>query len=184
MSGAAAIVVAGCAMHGLTHLPVVLGPVYAAGPGRLPATAYRVGAQLVEPGFVDVYVSPRPRRWADIDFIIWSVSARRLRDTGLGDQPAGLFLPGACFLVLDVSVGPERSQVLLLDLVALRVRTNQRPPVRSEPAIVDTVTRLRQRASGQPRGTGVTAGSPKAPASTLRFLIGLDDSGRPYLPST
>ena len=58
-----------------------------AGPERLPAPV----RGLVEPAFVDVaLVGSRPPD-ATIEFVIWSVSARRLHRIGRDDAPSAVF---------------------------------------------------------------------------------------------
>ncbi|GIF25611.1 hypothetical protein BJ973_003889 [Actinoplanes tereljensis] len=106
-----AAVVARGAAYGLKAMPAVLGPVYRT--GRLTAeqtAAYRTGAELVEPGFLDVHLSAGKPSAGCTEFVIWSVSARRLGKLG-GDEPAALFPPATRFVVLGVDEG----RVLLCD---------------------------------------------------------------------
>lgn len=104
------------AAFGLRALPAVFGPVFRT--GRLTAgqaAAYRTGAELVEPGFLDVQLAPAEPAEGVTEFVIWSVSARRLGKLG-GAEPGGaLFAPGTRFVVLGVDDDKALTRVLLCD---------------------------------------------------------------------
>ena len=168
---AAATTIASCAAHGLLRLPVVFGPVFATNTTHVSAGAYDLGSQVVEPGFVDVSLSPNDRPGPGLDYLIWSVSARRLVGIASGDQATALFTAGSRFLVLDIDVDPERPRVMLLDLAAPPGATDR--PAGLVPATMDIVERLCHAA----RRAGRNA---SAPGGMLDFPPGLDDSGRPY----
>ena len=72
--------------YGLRRLPVVFGPVFRAG-AVPPPGGYPPGTLLVEPAFLDVDPTPPPVPDAGVQFVIWSVGARRLG--GLGTAGTG-----------------------------------------------------------------------------------------------
>ncbi|MBB2940595.1 hypothetical protein FB565_000299 [Actinoplanes lutulentus] len=165
-----AAVVARGAAYGLRSLPTVLGPVFR--PGRLGAdvlAAYQPGRVLTEPGLLDVRITPATLAGADVQFVIWSVSARRLGRVG-GDGPsAALFPPASQFTVLAVDQ-PDGSthvpRVLLCDVAGA---------ARGGPVggYTDRVLH-RMRAAG-PASTELTEHQ-----EYLSAAPGLDDTGHPY----
>jgi hypothetical protein len=156
------------AAQALRRLPAVLGPVFAAGRVAAPVlSGYRAGAELVEPAFVDVaLVGSRPPD-ATIEFVIWSVSARRLHRIGRDDAPSAVFPPGSRFAVLavDPPTGDEPMRVLLCD------RAGERPG--GEGGAQRVLDRL--------RGAALGGGSDR-PLRMLAFPPGLDDRGRRFVP--
>jgi hypothetical protein len=169
---AAATAIAGCAVHGLRRLPVVFGPVFATIRARVPVEAYETGTELIEPSFIDVDLAPSGDPGAGIDYVVWSVSARRLGRIASTDHATALFAAGSRFLVLGVDHGPERPRVMLLDLAASQSDPDERDLQR--PA-ADTVERLRH-------ATLQVRGSTHAFRELLGFPIGLDDAGLRYSP--
>jgi hypothetical protein len=167
---ASAAVIGSCAAHGLRQLPVVFGPVFATSGASVPDGAYAIGTELVEPGFVDVDLAPNGEPGAGVDYVIWSVSARRLGRIVPTDHVTALFAAGSRFLVLGVDHGPERPRVMLLDLAALHGNPDERGLGR--PA-ADTVERLRH-------ATHQVRGATRAFRGLLGFPIGLDDAGLLY----
>jgi len=105
------------ARQGLRRLPTVLGPVFR------PATvsvehlaAYRQGAELLEPSFVDGDLIRSQPAGATVEFAIWSHTGRRVDVLAPADARPVLFAPGTVFRVLAVDRaedGPIR--VLLTD---------------------------------------------------------------------
>jgi hypothetical protein len=164
--GASAAVVARCALYGLLRLPVVFGPVFAACPTDVPLDAYLSGGELIEPGFVDVDLTATDHPDASIEYVIWSVSARRVGPVAPGDQATALFAPGSRFAVLGVDSGSRHRRVLLLDLAAQR-----RVMSASTEGLLH---RLVEAASN-----GV--GRKREPLPARGLPIGLDDSGRPFV---
>ena len=187
--------VAGCAVHGLGHLPAVFGPVFVAGPaGADPPTAYRPGDELVEPAFLDVDLVGGGSPDASVQFVIWSVSARRLTALGPGDH-SGLFPPGTRFAVLAVDPRTAGSSVRvhLRELTAgYSGRAGSLGSSRPEDA-EQILGRLRAAGSESPAasgargaigGRGASGATPGAPSAAVRvaFLPGLDRAGRRYRP--
>ena len=156
------------AAQALRRLPAVLGPVFAAGkPAASVLDGYRAGAELVEPAFVDVALAGVRPPEASIEFVIWSVSARRLDRVGWDDVPTAVFPPGSRFAVLAVDPptgdGPIR--------VLMRDRTGDRPG--AEGGAQRVLDRLRGAALGD---------ESDRPVRMLAFPPGLDDGGRRFDP--
>lgn len=180
--------VARCAVHGLRRLPAVFGPVFVAGPaGVEPPVAYRPGDELIEPAFLDVDLAGGgDAPGAAVQFVIWSVSARRLTALGAGDS-AGLFAPGTRFAVLavDPRMPGSPARVHLRDLTAVpSARAGARGGGRHEDTeqILSQLRAARGEspAAGGARGAG--AATPGASPCTVRavFLPGLDGAGRRF----
>lgn len=169
--GAGSTLIAECTMYGLRQLPIVSGPVFATCPIAVPVAAYETGAELIEPAFVDVELSPYHGPGAGVDYRIWSVSARKLGPIAPDGRAIAMFAAGSRFLVLGVGAGPERPRVMLLDLATRSAGPEGVPGV--GPQADDIVEELR-------RGR-MPAGGESAPRpGPLAFPVGLDDSGRPY----
>lgn len=156
------------ATSGLRRLPTVIGPVYATS-NAAPGTAYRAGDELVEPAFVDVGLTGGaggPE--AAVEYVIWSVSARRVDRFTPQAQPAATFPPGSRFAVLAVDdpATDGRLRVLLRDRAGERSQAAGRWD--------ETLRLLRQSAVG-------TDGQRPA---TLGFPLGLDQSGNPFAEFT
>ncbi|PTA45174.1 hypothetical protein [Micromonospora sp. RP3T] len=162
--GAAALLARGAA-SGLCRLPTVIGPVYAT-TSAPPALDYRAGDELVEPAFVDVRLSGGAGPDVAVEYVIWSVSARRIDPFTWPARPAAAFPPGSRFAVLAVDDpdgdGPVR--------VLLRDRTGERPAAAGRGE--EMLRRLRANATG--------AGL-RGPV-TMDFPIGLDDRGHRFVP--
>jgi hypothetical protein len=165
----AAVVARGVA-YGLRCLPTVLGPVFL--PGHLGADAlgaYQPGRVLTEPGLLDAQISPTGFPDATVQFVIWSVSARRLGRIGVDGPAAALFPPSTRFTVLAVDRDAKQVPRVLLSDVTAAARGG---PVggRSERAL----TRMR-------------VPCPPTEVSRPEHLSaspGLDDTGHPYLEGT
>lgn len=155
------------AARGLRRFPAVLGPVFAVGQEADAVLAgYRVGDELVEPAFVDVDLAGQRVPGAAVEFVIWSVSARRLDRISSVLAGIAVFPPATRFSVVAVDLpggngGPLR--------VLLRDRAGDRPgrDIRAD-RLVD---RLR---SAAPPGTA------ERPLRRLSFVPGLDEHGRRY----
>ncbi|WP_433531812.1 hypothetical protein ACQPYA_06925 [Micromonospora sp. CA-263727] len=150
------------AVSGLRRLPTVIGPVYATGSASV-AAGYRAGDELVEPAFVDVGFTGGSGPAVAVEYLIWSVSARRVDQFAPAARPAATFPPGSRFAVLAVDE-PADDQPLR---VLLRDRTGERPSGgrwREE-----TLRRLR-------RHDRVTVEPPPG----IGFPLGLDPQGHPY----
>ncbi|MGH3712630.1 MAG: hypothetical protein ACRDT4_04105 [Micromonosporaceae bacterium] len=104
------------AAAGLRRLPAVFGPVFAATGVQVPQGTYQPGDELVEPGFLDVDLLPGSHPDTIVEFLIWSLTARRLGELSTGVPGTALFAPGSRFRVLDVDAGPRHMRVLLVDL--------------------------------------------------------------------
>jgi len=142
--------VARAATRGLLRLPTVFGPVFATG---RTAVWYRPGDELIEPAFLDVDTAGAPQADAAVEYVFWSISARRLP----ADSTTAAFPPGSRFSVLAVdSMANGRLRVLLAD------RAGGRPGV---------LERLRNASPGAMRN----------PLRHLSFSPGLDDQGRRYV---
>ena len=113
-----AALLATCAAAGLRRLPAVFGPVFAATGVQVPQGIYQPGDTLVEPGFLDVDLLPGSHPDAIVEFVIWSLTARRLGELSTGVPGTALFPPGSRFQVLDVDAGPRHTRALLVDLGA------------------------------------------------------------------
>ncbi|MFI2710478.1 hypothetical protein ACH495_10170 [Micromonospora sp. NPDC018662] len=162
--GAEALLARG-ATSGLRRLPTVIGPVYATSNSAVTA-GYRAGDELVEPAFVDVRLTGGAGPDVAVEYVIWSVSARRIDPFTPQARPAATFPPGSRFAVLAVDE-PARDSPLR---VLLRDRTGERPTAAGRGD--ETLRRLR----GNATGTGL-----RHPA-TLDFPIGLDGGGRRFVP--
>lgn len=170
-SGATAVL-ASFTTSGLQRLPVVYGPVFTAARTSAPPDRYQPGEVLVEPAFVDVDLSRRGYQDMTVEYLIWSLSARRLGAISAGEPATGLFPAGSRFQVLDVDDHPNHLRVLLLDLAAPRHATprhiNSGPPEtgRQGTGLEDATLPelLRQAASRLER--------PGAAPHLLDFLIG------------
>ncbi len=162
-----AIHIAGCAASGLRGLPAVFGPVFATSGVRIPTSAYVPGIELGEPGFIDVDLVPTDHAGPGVDYLIWSVSARRLGPIGPTDRATALFPVASRFVVLAVDSGPERPRVMLLDLAARHSGPDRTPG--AGPTIDDIIERLRHSVRRSRVSSGI-----------LGFPIGVDNSGLPY----
>ncbi|MEW2445722.1 hypothetical protein [Micromonospora marina] len=156
-----------CAVHGLQRLPVALGPVFVAGDAGAVdlATAYRPGQEIVEPAFLDARLTPGG---GDVEYAIWSASARRLGLLGAADGGSALFPPGSRFSVLAVDSAREhgRDRILLQDLASVgAVRPGAAAPAER------VIARLRAAVAVAPAG-------PQAVA--VAFAPGLDPGGVPF----
>jgi hypothetical protein len=177
--------VARCAVYGLSRLPAVFGPVFLDGPagpagpaGADPPPVYRPGDEIVEPGFLDVDLAAGGSADAAVQFVIWSVSARRLAALGTGDR-AGLFPPGTRFSVLAVDPGTPDSpaRVHLRDLTGgpAGSRGGNRPEDNEQ-----ILGRLRAAGHDSPGAIGARGVNGEAPAVQAAFLPGLDGARRHY----
>ena len=159
------------AMSGLSRLPTVLGPVFVSGQHAAVAGAeYHAGDELVEPAFVDVNLSGSRPPDAQIEYVIWSVSARRVDHFNLHALPAATFPPGSRFAVLavdpPVAGGPIR--------VLLRDQTGDRP--RTQGQAQRLLDRLR---STDPAGMPPSGALPGG--TLLAFPVGLDHRGQRFV---
>ncbi|MBX7266404.1 hypothetical protein KIF24_10445 [Micromonospora sp. Llam7] len=104
-----ALVLAGWAALGLARCPAHLGALVRVGdPPVALVQRYRPGMVLTEPGFVEAHLGRRRHTTATVEYMIWSVTARRMGRIveelpGAGDA---LFGPGARFEVLAVETPP------------------------------------------------------------------------------
>jgi hypothetical protein len=105
---------AGCAKHGLSRLPAVFGPVFAA---AAEPVELAVGTTLTEPGFLEVLIRPADFHDAATEYVVWSLTARRLGKTVPGGSGRALFGPGARFTVLGVDRDGACPRILLLEQV-------------------------------------------------------------------
>ncbi len=160
-----AAVVARCALYGLRRLPVVFGPVFAACAMDVPLDAYLGGGELIEPGFVDADLSATDHPDVAIEYVIWSVSARRVSPVEDGEQATALFAAGSRFAVLGVDSGSRHPRVLLLDLAARRGATDALPEGLQHRLVEAASSGARRR---------------REPLPARGLPIGLDDSGRPF----
>lgn len=104
-----ALIMAGWAALGLARCPAHLGALVRLGdpPAEL-VGRYRPGTLLTEPGFVEAHLNRRRHATATVEYVIWSVTARRMGRIveelpGAGDA---LFGPGTRFEVLAVETSP------------------------------------------------------------------------------
>ncbi|MGH3712625.1 MAG: hypothetical protein ACRDT4_04080 [Micromonosporaceae bacterium] len=171
-AGDASTLVARCAVYGLRRLPVASGPVFATFPAAVPLEAYQTGSELVEPGFVDVDLSPGDQHGGGVDFLIWSVTAHELGPVAPDRRTTAVFSAGSRFRVLGVQEGAERPRVMLLDVTPPHDGAGDEAG--AEPSAESIMERLDP--DGLPAG-----GSGPAPVR-LAFPVGLDDSGLPFLP--
>jgi hypothetical protein len=116
-------------VRGLESCPSTLGPLFR--PGSTPPAlleAYRPEMLLAEPGFLDAELDYVPRDGTTVEYVIWSLTARRLDrltdDTNYSRQAAiALFPPNTRFEVLaverpDLEAGAaSRCRVLLRQLL-------------------------------------------------------------------
>jgi hypothetical protein len=167
----ASTLIAECAMYGLRHLPIVSGPVFATYPIPIALEAYKTGAELVEPAFVDVKLSPDHGPGLGIDYHIWSLSARKLGSIASDGRATAMFAAGSRFLVLGTEDGRERPRVMLLELAPPGDPREGTPT--AEPRAEDVVETLR---SGRLRTRRESEPNPEP----LAFPVGLDDSAQPY----
>ena len=160
--------IAGSARYGLRRMPSVFGPVFRGRPGEPGETiaAYQPGDELIEPGFVDVSLTPSGADTA-IEYAIWSVSAHRLNGLDVDDD-AALFPPGTRFAVLAVdrqADGPLR--VLLRDLASRR---------QARAGAAESTERVLAGLRAAPRPAPVI----RPPGPRMAFPIGLDHAGRRF----
>ena len=166
-----AMLLARSATYGVRRLPTVLGPVFRSGsasPGQI--AAYRPGEVLIEPAFIDVNLTAGPAPESDVEYVIWSVSARRLDGLAQNHPGRAIFQPGNRFQVLtvdDPEPGGGPARVYLRDLAAAR-RGGR-----------DSIERILSQLRAVPRA-GSGPGSQHA--VPLNFAPGLDASGRPFRP--
>ncbi|MEU5941321.1 hypothetical protein ABZ807_19525 [Micromonospora sp. NPDC047548] len=166
--------VARCAAAGLRRLPAAHGPVFTSGTGAAGATAasrYRPGDELVEPGFIDVGLDPGTAA-GEVQYVIWSASARRLGPLGRATERRALFPPGSRFTVLAVEppvTSGQPARVLLRDRVSTVGQAGRYggPTTDNE----QVVARLQAASDG-------TASA--AANACVEFALGLDTSGRPF----
>jgi hypothetical protein len=111
--GPPAAIIGAAAVRALGRLPIVFGPVFASAGIR--AGAYSPGLELTEPGFVEVRLTPTVNRAAEVDYVIWSMMARRLDATVRDGAPVAIFAPGSRFVVLGIEPVAGRSRVYLAD---------------------------------------------------------------------
>ncbi|GHJ15383.1 MULTISPECIES: hypothetical protein [unclassified Micromonospora] len=150
-----AAAVANGVVAALPLLPVVFGPVFAA--TGVPAVG-TPGQHLTEPGFVDARLVPGGHLAASVEYVIWSMTARRLDGVFVAGAPVAVFPPGSRFEVLAVDPVGERFRVYLADLGAGR------------PADPDELlARLRRDVPDAPDGD-----------APLIAPIGFADAGRPF----
>jgi hypothetical protein len=161
------MLVARGAAHGLRRLPVVLGPVFVAGQDAPPVIdRYRAGDELVEPAFVDVDLTRGPTDDATVEFVIWSVSARRLDRISLDRAATAVFPPGTRFAVLAVDPPEDDGPVRVL----LRDRAGERPG--DDSGSEQLLNRLRRAVPGELAGR---------PQRLLAFAPGMDEHGRRFV---
>ncbi|RIV36049.1 hypothetical protein [Micromonospora radicis] len=155
------------AVSGLRRLPTVIGPVYATSSARS-AAGYRAGDELVEPAFVDVGFNCGVGPAVEVEYVIWSVSARRVDQFTAAVRPAATFPPGSRFAVLAVDEPADDRPLRVL----LRDRTGER---RSGGGTwrEETLRRLRRHESAVVEGP-----------SCLDFALGLDPHGHPFTART
>ncbi|MDG4795737.1 hypothetical protein [Micromonospora sp. WMMD1082] len=165
-----AAVLARGAACGLRCLPTVLGPVFR--PGRIDAgvlAAYQPGRVLAEPGLLDAWIPPASVPDATVQFVIWSVSARRVGRLGLDGPAAALFPPASRFTVLAVDRPDDAAglpRVLLCDVTG----GAQGGPVGGH---TDRVL-SRMRAASRTTTDLTLSGA------YVTAVPGLDDTGHPY----
>jgi hypothetical protein len=162
---APAAVVARCVLDGLRQLPVVFGPVFAACATHIPLDAYLCGGELTEPGFVAADLAATDHVDAGLEYVIWSVSARRVGPVAPGEPATALFAAGSRFAVLGVDTGSAVPRVVLLDLAAQSRVTGG--------STEDLVRRLVGAAGNGVRRTRESLTARGRP-------IGVDDSGRAF----
>ncbi|MFG2042308.1 hypothetical protein [Dactylosporangium sp. NPDC048998] len=156
------------ATSGLRRLPTVIGPVYATSDAAV-GTVYRAGDELVEPAFVDVRLTGGAGPASAVEYVIWSVSARRVDRFTPEAQPTATFPPGSRFAVLAVDDPATDGRLRVL----LRDRSGERPQAAGR--WDETLQRLRQSTVGT--GSGQHTG-------TLGFPLGLDRWGNPFALTT
>ncbi|MFC3499546.1 hypothetical protein ACFOOK_00835 [Micromonospora krabiensis] len=169
---ARSVLLARWATYGLRRLPSVFGPVFRCAPADVAdVAAYRPGAVLAEPAFVDVDLAVGPAPSPGVEFAIWSASAHRLGALAVGaGQGGALFPPGSRFLVLAVEEPTGTAAVARVLLQDLGARTGGAPHrARADP------DRILAQLRALPRG-----GSGGGESRTAGFAPGLDDYGRPF----
>jgi len=156
------------AARGLRRLPAVLGPVFVAGRDTPPVIGrYRAGDELIEPAFVDVDLTRGPADNATVEFVIWSVTARRLDRISPDNAATAVFPPGTRFAVLAVDRSEDGGPVRVL----LRDRAGDRPG--GDSGSERLLDRLRGAVPSELTGR---------PQRLLAFAPGLDEHGRRFVP--
>ncbi|RIV31601.1 hypothetical protein D2L64_25595 [Micromonospora radicis] len=164
----AAVVARGVA-YGLRYLPTVLGPVFR--PGRIGVetlAAYRPGRVLAEPGLLDVRIPPTTVADATVQFVIWSVSARRLGRLDVDGTSAALFPPASRFAVLAVDHSNDPADVPRVLLCDIAGAAEGRPAANSE-RMLNRMRAASQETREQALAEAYVSGAP-----------GLDETGHPY----
>jgi hypothetical protein len=160
------VLVARGAAHGMRRLPAVLGAVFVASRDAAPVVdRYRAGDELIEPAFVDVDLARGQAGDTTVEFVIWSVSARRLERISSDKAGTAVFPPGTRFAVLAVDQPEDGGPVRVL----LRDRAGGRPG--DESGSERLLDRLRDAISGELAGR---------PQRVLTFAPGLDERGRRF----
>jgi hypothetical protein len=155
------------AARGLRRLPAVLGPVFVAGQDAPPVIGrYRAGDELIEPAFVDVDLARGRADEATVEFVIWSVSARRLDRISTDNAATAVFPPGTRFAVLAVDQPDNGGPVRVL----LRDRAGERPG--DDSGSERLLDRLRGAVPGEPVHRR---------QRILTFAPGLDEHGRRFI---
>jgi hypothetical protein len=154
--------------HGLRFLPTVLGPVFLPGTaGADVLAAYEPGRVLTDPGLLDARITPAEFPGATVQFVIWSVTARRLGRVGVEGPAAVLFPSASRFTVLAVDSPDSATPVPRVLLGDITVSSRGGPMGgRGERALT------RMRAAVAPAGDTFPDHLPATP--------GLDATGHPY----
>jgi len=126
-----------CLVSGLRRLPPCRRAMLCQGRLAVPARRlYPEGATLVEPGFRSVSGAGLAVEGADVDYLVWSRTARQAGAlAGLQELDEAVFLAGARFKVLAVREGD--------------------PPPAEEVAIPTTAVLLREMLPGEPETSGL-----------------------------
>jgi hypothetical protein len=125
----------------------VTGPVFAA-VGE--SYEYEPATEVTEPGFVEAGLAPATFPDDGLDYVIWSVTARRLGRIIHSGEPTAMLAPGARFAVLDVERLGQRRRVFLAESAA-----------GTAPAVpADVLDRLRAAAAAPPSVPVVATGAP------------------------
>jgi hypothetical protein len=169
-----------CAVSGLRRLPSFAGPVYAA--ASLAGQAFREyppGQLLIEPGFVPASSSPQLALGGDMEYVIWSETAKRVAALSPeAGRDEVIFAAGTIFRVLHAAPGPGRARFFLREVVTLG-GGDPGPDGHLAQQDLNVLERLTAAALVRD-GTSQDDRLPPR-RDRLACVIGVDDSGAPFL---
>jgi hypothetical protein len=175
---------AACVVSGLRRLPSFTGPVFASAtldghtPGR-----YATGQLLVEPAFVFATSAPQVILDGDVEYVIWSGTAKRVAALAPDASRDEVVYPaGTAFRVLSAEAateGPGRARIFLREAASSEPEgIGPGQPGERDSGLLERLTAataLRDGLADSDRIASRRAGRPGAP-------LGVDRHGTPFRP--